>query len=356
VSTTQGFVGSLCVGPTGATPTGGEPCEGNDDCKVDFGFHCVDGACTLTCAVHEHCGTSGACTGAASDSEDTAVHVCEPDAFPRKEGQYGTRCPNGDECNRDDGFVCIGAGPGDADAYCAKVDCTADDECPAGFFCSVRFASGVPCTDVCGFPGRDGSTCIPDSDIGAGRPYQCSPVGLNRRVCLHRGFCNECDTDSDCLGKPNQICARDRSGQKICTRLCDPNLNSCPWGSAAGCAVWDDDLGVPTCSHRFGSCRGEGASCHPCVDSSDCPRGYCQETAFTGEHYCVDVSATCSCPSGTSGLCKGGGCPLTPEPAGLEMSCFGGSGLVEDPRFNTCIGASGSRSGGGEPDGCWPSL
>ena len=39
-------------------------------------------------------------------------------------------------------------------------------------------------------------------------------------------------TDADCLGKSNQVCADGGNGEKICTVLCDPAVNSCPWGNS----------------------------------------------------------------------------------------------------------------------------
>src|SRR5262249_40602523 len=154
--------------------------------------------------------------------------------------------------------------------------------------------------------------------------YKCGPVTVLTTRCLHREFCTPCDSDTDCLGVRNQICAKDDSGEKICTVRCDDNTNSCPWGAAASCRATDTDVGPPTCSHRFGSCHGTGKSCEPCVDERDCPTGACTSESFTNEHFCIDYGQSCSCPSGTTAQCTGGGCPLTPAPARSQMACLGG--------------------------------
>jgi hypothetical protein len=143
------------------------------------------------------------------------------------------------------------------------------------------------------------------------------------------------------------VCAKDLSGEKICTVLCDDNINSCPWGSATTCHLSDDAIGKPTCSHRFGSCRGTGKSCEPCVDERDCPTGVCATEQFTYERYCIDLSVSCSCPSGTRFTCAGGGCPTSPLPAGSQMNCYGGTEVSGTSLENKCVGAATGP-------GCWP--
>src|SRR5262249_51807015 len=149
---------------------------------------------------------------------------------------------------------------------------------------------------------------------------------VERKVCRQREFCASCETDADCLAQPNQVCAKDQTGEKICTRLCDPGTRSCPWGNAAECAVFDEDLGLPTCAHRFGKCHGDGETCQPCRTSDDCPNGACTSSQFTGERWCVNFDTTCECKNGVgnTGTCDDGGCP--PSPDNLTVQC-----LVRDP-------------------------
>jgi hypothetical protein len=357
--TDYGSKGKFCTGPSApATGRQGAACTKSTDCATEYGYRCVSKACTLTCDVESQCGAVGSCTGAAKDAEGKAVTVCEKDAFPRGGGQYGTPCPNGDECDDAHDFVCVGAGPGDIDAYCTRRYCEGDTDCPNGSFCaSVGAARGeVPCGSDCGLGGTNASGCVPSEQIGPGKHFACGGLSLVVNVCKHRAFCSECQTDADCRGEPNQICASDGSGGKICTVVCDPNVNSCPWGSAASCALWDTALGKPTCAHRFGSCRGTGKGCEPCVEQSDCPNGFCTEAQFTGERYCVDLGDSCSCPDGTQSTCKGGGCPTTPAPGSLTMTCYGGSAFESSALHGKCLGATVEVGTRAAKEGCWPKL
>jgi hypothetical protein len=153
---------------------------------------------------------------------------------------------------------------------------------------------------------------------------------------------------------PNQVCARDASGEKICTRLCDPGRRSCPWGNAATCDLFDTELGEPTCSHRFGSCHGTGEVCEPCTGDADCPGGVCFAQQFTGERWCINFDTRCECPgaTGASGTCSDGGCP--DSPGGLPVLCVGAP--TSDLR-NICYAGSSSGSGSLLDDspqtGCW---
>jgi hypothetical protein len=168
------------------------------------------------------------------------------------------------------------------------------------------------------------------------------------RICLEREYCNDCQSDADCRSLPNQVCARASDGAKICTVVCDPGTNSCPWGSASSCSVWDERLGVPTCGHKAGSCHGTGDSCQPCIDDRDCPRGFCSLNQFTGEQFCVDEAATCQCQLGATS-CFGGGCPQTP--GGLTMNCVP---RTTDAAPDACYGAPTDPRDETSPLGCWP--
>lgn len=358
--TDYGASGSYCVGQAphaaGGKGTAGAHCASSGDCATTSGFRCIEGSCTLSCETHAECGTTGSCTGTSKDTEGRTTHTCEPDDFPRAAGQFGTGCPKGTECDAANDFRCVSAAAGDIDAYCTKKFCAKDTDCPTGSFCSESLARQSPCEDTCtGLPPDPTATdCVKASDIGAGKNFRCGPVTLVTNVCLHREFCNTCDSDADCRGKPNQVCAKDESGEKICTVLCDLDLNSCPWGNAAGCGTWDKTLGVATCEHRFGSCHATGKSCEPCVDQADCPDGWCSEAQFTGERYCVDTTVTCSCPKGTTGACGGGGCPLSP--GSREMNCWGGTSFEGQPGFDQCVGAAADSTQSASKESCWPRL
>lgn len=343
VTTDHGATGNYCVGGAVADEvrgTEGTPCQTSTDCATLYGYRCIEGSCSLTCEYHGHCGSRGACSGTADDTEGAAVRLCEPDGAPRARGEYGTLCPLGTECAAD--FTCVGRGPGDADAYCAKPTCSDDAECPTGFRCATRSSSRINCEAACGFEGQpDVEDCVPASEIGPGKTFQCGPLSLLTNVCSRREFCASCETDDDCLSRPNQVCARNGAGssEKICTVRCQPGGNSCPWGNAGVCGLWDESVGFETCAHRFGSCRGTGQSCEPCVAQEDCPNGFCWTQTFTGERYCVDTTVECSCPEGTRTQCVGGGCPKTPGAGGIAMTCLGGQRYEGSPLFGLCLGA-----------------
>ena len=192
--------------------------------------------------------------------------------------------------------------------------------------------------------------CVRASDIGPGKRFECTePFGLVRHVCVRNTFCSSCERDEDCLAIAGQICAKDQSGNKICTFPCDPSVLSCPWGDATECGLWDKERGVTTCAHRFGACRGTGKGCEPCVDSSDCaPTGYCTRARFTGERFCVDLSVSCNCADAAdaNGQCEGHGCPLSP--GGLPMIC------ADSELGKHCFGANSADSTVDSlQNGCW---
>ncbi|RYZ09396.1 MAG: hypothetical protein EOO73_03610 [Myxococcales bacterium] len=278
-------------------------------------------------------------------------YFCQRDQELPRPGELYTACPAGDECA--EGAVCVGAGPGDLDAYCT-VDCSTDSDCASGYYCGV--VGRVPCEDACGVQGdATNPDCVPADQIGALRAHRCGELGgVERSVCRQREFCATCETDADCLALPNQICARDGSGEKICTKLCEPGVRSCPWGNASECGNFDEDVGVPTCGHRFGSCHGAGQTCEPCRGSADCPGGACATSPFTGERWCINLETRCECKTvDASGTCKNGGCP--PSPGGLDVICIGDESST---LFNTCYAANAATDGllgSSTQIGCWGS-
>jgi hypothetical protein len=387
-----------------------EPCTGNAECAAGAGYSCVAGECRLLCMTHGDCVAVGECKPG-KDALGKDVLACEK-GTPPAAGQFNSPCPLApaplsctsddqcadsgricakdadgrgrcaSECSSEDrsqcaasehclaeadgrticsecdigaGFFCASAGPGDITGYCTQRDCQSSADCGLGYHCeTVR--SGQPCTATCDLPASSATTCIKSEDIGPGKKYSCGPISLHRKVCLKNSFCNECESDADCRSNPNQICAADAAGQKICTIRCDPNTNSCPWGNAGKCGDWDGD-GVFTCAHKFsGGCKGSGGSCEPCRDDADCPTGICYQTNFTAERFCVDLSVSCSCDGlkidDTGQYCGGGGCPKSP--GGLTMSCFNGPEIDADSViFQKCFGANAGGLGSTQT-GCWP--
>lgn len=324
------------------------PCADASECDEAHGFSCVDGECSYECRTHQDCANVGHCDLRAVGGERR--YFCARDAAPAAPGELYTGCPNGDECA--EGAVCVGAGAGDLDAYCS-VDCQTDSDCAAGYTCGV--IGRTPCEDACNVAGvSTDPRCVPPEQIGDDKPYHCGELGgVERSVCRQREFCSACETDADCLAVPNQVCAKDASGAKICTKLCDPGVRSCPWGNASECGNFDDELGVPTCGHRFGTCHGTGQTCEPCTGNADCPSGVCAASPFTGERWCINLETRCECKNGVdaTGTCRDGGCPRSP--GGLTVLCIGDAAST---LFNTCYAANsatGTVLGSSPQTGCW---
>lgn len=363
VETDFGTRGRYCYGlPLERSPYTGDAglppattamqCRSSSDCPQSPTHACVGGLCRVTCLVHAHCGQRAACTITARDAEGRNVGLCAADDFPRGPGRYESQCPGGArDCDRAAGFRCVGAGEGDRDAYCTRAGCDGDEDCPSGYYCNeTLLLSLLPCEATCDLPAAPpGADCVALDEIGDERPFACVPErGLEQRVCLKRSFCHACETDADCRALPHQLCARGPDGAKHCTVLCDPNASGCPWGSAAECAIHDETLGVPTCGHRFGGCRGSGGGCEPCVEDSDCPRGFCSGSEYTGERFCVDESTSCACPAGDP-YCTGGGCPDTP--GGLRANCVP---RTPDAAPSVCFGGTLDARDPASQLACWP--
>ena len=103
-----------------------DTCVTNADCKTSkYGELCVEGACTPRCDSHFDCSSMGVC--AVADPPH-----CEA-GDPAKTGQFYQHCSGGtSDCDTTAGFLCLGAGVGDIDAYCTA-DCKEDGVCPSGF-------------------------------------------------------------------------------------------------------------------------------------------------------------------------------------------------------------------------------
>jgi hypothetical protein len=353
-------LGSGCSSDTkkpdeGASGSGGSMTSGRfDDCKADdecdqaHGFSCVMGMCSYECEQHSDCVEVGHCEAITLEGERR--QFCVRDKTPPEAGKLYTACPNGTECA--DKLLCIGAGPGDLDAYCT-VDCSSDDDCGLGYYCGTLIRR--PCQADCNVDAAPSDPlCAPPDQIGKGKPFYCNSFGsVERKVCRQREFCSPCDSDADCLAVPNQVCASDGKDGKICTRLCDTSTRSCPWGNAAECRVVDAELGLPTCVHRFGQCFGTGKTCEPCRTNQDCPNGACTSSSFTGERWCINFDAKCECKNGVdnTGTCNDGGCE--PSPDGLTVQCIG---EPSSSLFGICYAANSGTDtllGTSSQTGCW---
>ena len=316
--------------------------------ECNFGAQCEAGTCELDAAV---CGEDPQCN----------VGRCS---------EGGQRCTfntcTQEECTP---FVCIGAGEGDADAYCSHRDCDDDSECPAGFYCGVTADPHSICGPTCngstcsGGP-NDGGNCGDDGDCQVGNSNYCGtttqgcidPAGDNggaqyvegtlclmRNTCLKREPCTPCSGNLDCsLGA--DVC-QIHLGANVCARLCDSpddctpdeicvgylaatgKLGTCGATPTVDCNV-PEDCPTPgdTCSERSvcvpasGKCDASDAPgnkfCYHCVDDRDCgPPGSSMACVEVGGNMkgCFDLAFPDACTTDND-------CPLSPS--GLHGECL----------------------------------
>jgi hypothetical protein len=284
-------LGTECGGAS-ACPDGSacdtKQCNGNPaDCKVDADKCGADANCNLG-----KCSDGSACTVFKCDAAE-----CKP-------------------------LVCHSAGPGDADAYCTHLDCKADTDCAAGYFCGIQHdphdVCGPKCVNkVCDSGLNKGGACAKDGECQKGNNDSCGktseacidpadfakdgatyaegPICLSRNVCRKRLDCAPCETDLDCSEVPAQKCV-DVAGTKGCARTCNVSKD-CP-----------DDFkcDVGACVPRSGACRGKNF-CEHCVDDRDCADGATCYVGFDGQRACIKlpIDKTCTkdsdCPKSPSG-------------------------------------------------------
>jgi hypothetical protein len=328
----------------------GTPCATSADCDTYRGYTCAESKCTQSeCFLHPDCGAKGDCHLVEND-DGSSVGECRSSGLPSGPGQFGTTCANGDECDTAAGFECVSVGVGDLEAYCTFVGCKDDADCAGGMYCGYRRIERPACADACGGPlalEDPALPCVPAAEIGApGTHFTCGAIAMLESICLKRGFCHPCESDFDCASRPNLVCARDNGGTKICTQLCDPNLPSCPMGTAADCGIWDPEVGKPTCAHRFESCSGTGEPCHPCKNDLDCGAdGICVGSQLTRERFCLDLTRVCTTDSE---------CPKTV--GGLQMICLGEAQQLTpaDILYHRCYPPDTDQQTEYDQTGCWP--
>jgi hypothetical protein len=296
-------------------------------------------------------------------------------------GQWGTSClPGGGEqnnvaCGSADNFACYGNSPSDANSFCTRFDCSADTECPTGWWCSTVNQAPNVTTDTATF-------------------------GPTRTVCLPRTYCSPCQSDRDCPASADgvpQHCAADARGAGYCTVECATDSNCaldavcknwqslCTPSQGAACKTDDDchptsgnvaqhcETGQCTpecgsdgdctpaagaaaqtcqfhrlCAPRAGVCLGDGGFCSPCRSDGDCTKGYCLSGApYSTERFCSLLSTTSPCDSMSLDPM---GCPAYDSSDNwAAVAC-----LTAPP--NQCVGlvvmgqASGQATG---LPGCW---
>jgi hypothetical protein len=251
-------------------------------------------------------------------------------------------------CDAADGFWCYGTSPTDANSFCTVVGCTADTDCPGGWWCGAV---------------NESPNILSNS----------TSYGPTRAVCLPRTYCAPCKLDHDCplaADGTQQHCAQDTQGSGYCTSECATDAN-CPLD--ATCKNWqslcspaqgascksDDDCppaggvfqhcdgsrctpecgadsdcasvasssvadggGVPSgagapaakcqyrglCTPRAGACVGNGGFCSPCRSDADCTNGYCiSSLPYSTERFCSVKSTHLPCDTANP---NPAGCPV----------------------------------------------
>ena len=299
--------------------------SGDAGCKA--GNESIDGACRLLCTKQADCPADFSC--ATSSSGTKTYCVANAAGVSVSTGQYGTPCnatlkkiADHPDCDSANGFACFGSSPTDADAYCSKYGCSADSDCPGGFFCGS--VNAAPNTGTYLRSWSDSTT-----------------------VCMKRStFCSPCASDVDCTSRgytgPALRCTGIGTGAKFCTAECT-NDGSCPLDAAC-----TDVGGTKMCTPKSGACIGDGNLCSRCRADSDCKEGaYCYEQEYTKERFCTAVP--------TAGACATGACGTPPTGAPWEIGCAKkANGLTPTDQ---CVGLRNfGTDNNGDPTpylGCW---
>ena len=235
--------------------------------------------CRKTCSSNTDpatsCPVNYTCTDPLTGGSPFCVAI-QAQITPKDAGQWGFGClanlgADNPACDSAQAFYCYGESPTDANAYCTRYDCTADNECGAGFWCAT--INKQP------------------SVLAAAR----GAVGATQRVCLRRAYCATCKADVDCPTTKGiaQHCIVDAAGASVCTPECDDTSN-CP--NEAQCA--NAGFAKKICYPRSTACVGAGTLCSSCRSDADCKDGACVKGEFTTERSCATRAISCSdCPS-----------------------------------------------------------
>jgi len=310
------------VAPIGCSSSPSAAC---DSSKCAAGNECIDDGsgsgptCHKVCTRAAECPAGWSCNlGETSQPKNWCVQGGA--------GKYGTSCaPGGGEssnpaCDANDGFVCLGGSPTDANAFCTTLGCAKDGDCPHGWWCATV---------------NDGPNVAT-----ATRTF-----GKTRAACVPRAYCAPCGSDADCDAAPDGtplFCAGDIQGSGFCTPQCATSTDCpldatcilqatiCAPSQGGACRVDSDcppssqhvyqhcdggrctpECGGPQdclagqscvtrglCLPRAGVCKGSGGFCSPCRSDADCTGGFCLSAApYSTEHFCSVASTVAPCAS-----------------------------------------------------------
>ena len=241
---------SLSGGPTGVKEDAGSTdvvavanagelgavCTGDSDCKS---LVCDAGVCAQICVATSECGGGRECI-----TDNATRSFCHTPTHP---DGMGLACYMGQSCAA--GLKCLGD-DGSPRAVCTH-SCKTGLDCPTSMECAIDPSDATGKTNACR-PRRFCSACVTDEECGAGRV--CSDMGL---------------------------------GAKFCTKTCDVGSFECP--RYADCTHVDaEDRDV--CTHRAGTCIGDGTLCQPCADDLCASSDFqCLTFRQSGETFCTNT-------------------------------------------------------------------
>jgi hypothetical protein len=363
------------------------------------GNECIDDGTGASC--HRVCSQQADCPSGwyCNDGQLKSWCVANTNWPAKAAGQWGTPCVPPKEsdnpaCDTQNGFACYGNVPSDANAFCTIFGCTADSDCPGGWWCATVNAT---------------------PNVMTATPRFGAPP---RQVCLPREYCAPCQVDHDCSPTPDgqpQYCIIDNQGNSFCSPRCTSTSNckldaSClprwklclPGNAAQPCTRDEDcppsaqnyaqhcDFGAPTggvppamgvcapecgadtdcdatqhcknststyCMPRAGVCKGDGTFCSPCRSDADCTdNGFCLDAPYSHERFC-SAPTNGACPMGTARL-MAGMCPTPPAGATYHgaVSCQNATDTFAP--VNQCFGVvtfgvDPTTGGPAGSPGCW---
>ncbi len=239
--------GSTDVGP-GAGEVGAA-CTKNEDCHS---VACDAGTCAATCTGSKDCTDGRECI-----TLDGSSAFCHKPTYPTGMGlacYMGAACPGNLSCLGNDGSP---------HAVCTTT-CSTNADCPSTMECRIN----------------------PNDSTGA------------TNACRPRAFCASCVTDDQCGA--GSVCADMGQGAKFCTHTCDIGSFECP--RYADCTKVTDPIAGDrnVCTHRSGTCIGDGTECQPCADDLCATSDYqCLTFGQSGESFCaITCAANADCGTG----------------------------------------------------------
>jgi hypothetical protein len=336
--TAAGCSTETCVG--GVVVNG--KCEGKcDPSKCQANNTCVANRCELQCTKPADCIAGQQDCVAKKNDAGQDVSVCE--YAVTKSADIGTSCPLGSECDAlmacPDGsscgpdvakpncdaahckaLYCVGGGVGDADAYCANLDCASDSDCATGYTCSVIRLK----QKICGTTKGTDDPCLDPADFNKdGATFSEGPISLLRKACRKRVSCQPCKTDDDCSLVPGQACVQIGASDTFCAKSCNTSKD----------CEDDHTCGGGFCVPKTGSCTGSGKFCEPCNTDLDCAAGgptVACVNATGDQRACFDTKAV-NCMTDAD-------CPQAPAPSTRHGKCLDATVGVNqgDPGYHTC--------------------